>query len=101
MTYKVGNRYAGLSRHADRADLERRTPMNQTTADSTFGGFETVDLAAIARGLSRSPIADLVPVGVTRRWAYVIETDRYEAIVIAWPSGTGLAMHDHGGSAAA
>src|SRR4051794_1989650 len=75
--------------------------MNQTTADSTFGDLETVDLAGIASALGRSAIADLVPLGATRRWAYVIDNDRYEAIVIAWPPGTGLGMHDHRGSTAA
>ena len=74
--------------------------MNRTSTDSTFGDLETVDLATIASGLGRSAI-HLVPVGDTRRWAYVIQDDRYEAIVIAWPSGTGLGMHDHNGSAAA
>jgi cysteine dioxygenase len=75
--------------------------MTLTTPGSSLGELASVDLADIAAGLGRSAIADLVPVGNTRRWTYVIENDRYEAIVIAWPSGTGLAMHDHSGSVAA
>ena len=31
----------------------------------------------------------------------MIRAEHYEALIIAWPPGTGLAMHDHGGSLAA
>ena len=58
-------------------------------------------LAEIAAGLGQSGVEHLVPEGENRRWALVLESDAYEAWVIAWPPGTGLEMHDHDGSTAA
>jgi quercetin dioxygenase-like cupin family protein len=57
-------------------------------------------MAQIAIGLGRSGASHLVPAGSERRWALALEADSYEAWVIAWPAGSGLAMHDHDGSAA-
>ncbi len=54
------------------------------------------DLSAIAEGIAAGDPAAFVPAGTDRRWGIVIATEAYEAWVIAWPSGTGLAMHDHG-----
>jgi hypothetical protein len=45
-------------------------------------------------------VEDRVPAGVTRRWTLVREVPGAEAWVIAWPSGTGLRLHGHGGSKA-
>ena len=58
-------------------------------------------LADIAAGLAAAARVDRLPADTTRRWTYLIEAERYEAIIIAWPPGTGLRMHDHGGSLAA
>ena len=58
-------------------------------------------LAEIAADVARAPVAELVPEGDVRRWWYAIREADYEAVVIAWPPGTGLGMHDHGGSLAA
>jgi quercetin dioxygenase-like cupin family protein len=75
--------------------------MASTATGSALDELEFLDLAAIAAGLGRSAISHLLPLGHKRRWARVIHTDRYEAIVIAWPAGSGLGMHDHNGSVAA
>src|SRR5262245_47966134 len=58
-------------------------------------------LSSIACGLGQSGVTGLVPPGTERRWALVLESEAYEAWVIAWPAGTGLELHDHAGSAAA
>ena len=58
-------------------------------------------LAEIAAGLGRGAPIETLPDGSHRRWSYVIRAEHYEALIIAWPPGTGLAMHDHGGSLAA
>ena len=58
-------------------------------------------LSRIAADLASTPVAELVPAGSVRRWWHAIREDDYEAVVIAWPPGTGLGMHDHGGSLAA
>ena len=55
----------------------------------------------IAAGIAAGNPAELVPPGAGRRWGIAAATESYEAWVIAWPAGTGLAMHDHGGSRAA
>lgn len=56
-------------------------------------------LAAMAATLAARPTTDAPP-GEGRRWQRIAATDRYEAWVIAWPHGTGLALHDHAGSVA-
>jgi len=60
------------------------------------------DLATIARGLAET--AHLWP-GVTdpreRTWHTIARTDRFEAFVIAWPSGSSIDTHDHGDAAGA
>jgi mannose-6-phosphate isomerase-like protein (cupin superfamily) len=61
-------------------------------------------LADIAAGLARVVSPELLPdepatTGDPRRWAKVLVTGRYEAWLIAWPPGSGLDLHDHGGSA--
>ena len=58
-------------------------------------------LAEIAAGLGHAAPIHSLPGGNHRRWSYVIRAAHYEALIIAWPPGTGLAMHDHGGSLAA
>ncbi len=58
-------------------------------------------LGAIAEGIGGADPCALVPDGEHRRWGLVVRTPLYEAWVIAWPRGTGLAMHDHQGSRAA
>jgi uncharacterized RmlC-like cupin family protein len=69
-----------------------------TRATETLEPFE---LAEIASSLGRSGVERLVPAGDRRRWTYAVRTARFEAIVIAWPPGSGLRMHDHDGSLAA
>jgi hypothetical protein len=58
-------------------------------------------LAEIAAGLGHAAPVHSLPDGNHRRWSYIIRAEHYEALIIAWPPGTGLAMHDHGGSLAA
>jgi quercetin dioxygenase-like cupin family protein len=58
-------------------------------------------LAVIAEGLAVADPAARLDAGNLRRWAPIASTDAYSAWVIAWPAGTGLALHDHDGSAAA
>ena len=43
----------------------------------------------------------LLPLGSHRRWAQVALTRSYEAWIVAWPPGSGLPMHDHGGATGA
>ena len=63
--------------------------------------LDPFELAEIAEQLGESLAEHFIHAGDTRRWRYVVRTDRYEAVAIAWPAGTGLRMHDHDGSAAA
>src|SRR5215204_3599638 len=63
--------------------------------------LDDTSLADIASGIAAGNPRALVPDGDVRRWGLVAATDEYEAWVIAWPAGTGLAMHDHDGSRAA
>jgi hypothetical protein len=58
----------------------------------------TVELAALARSYADPAIADSFPSGPQRRWILLHRDDAHEAWAIAWPVGTGLAMHDHDGS---
>ncbi len=58
-------------------------------------------LAQIAAGLGAAAPIDALPHTPGRRWSSIIRTDHYEALIIAWPPGTGLAIHDHSGSLAA
>src|SRR5690349_17019651 len=58
-------------------------------------------LAAIADRIAADPpLADLTA-GGHRRWVLVERGEHHDAWLIAWPAGTGLAMHDHRGSRAA
>ena len=57
----------------------------------------TVDLAAVARSYTDPAIVGTLQSGSQRRWI-LARDDLHEAWAIAWPVGTGLAMHDHDGS---
>jgi len=70
-------------------------------AGDTVALLDTHLLAEIAAGLGTAAPIHSLPGGNHRRWSYVIRAEHYEALIIAWPPGTGLAMHDHGGSLAA
>lgn len=71
-------------------------------SDQNPGTLDPSLLAEIAAGLgAAAALDDRLPAGTGRRWTYLIEADDYEALIIAWPPGTGLRMHDHGGSLAA
>lgn len=72
-----------------------------TSTDTHVATASTELLASIAAGLGESGAEGLVPPGTERRWALALDSDAYEAWVIAWPAGSGLEMHDHQGSAAA
>ena len=75
--------------------------MTPTGAPTTTDRLDDEALAMIADGLATAdPTAFLHP-GRRRRWAQIASNDTYSAWVIAWPAGTGLAMHDHDGSSAA
>ena len=60
-------------------------------------------LAEIASGLaiSESPWQPDGTADYTRRYRQLLSTDQYDAWLIWWPPGTGLDLHDHGGSAGA
>ncbi len=64
-------------------------------------GLDAHTLSTIVGGLASADPAAFLPAGDCRRWALIASTDAYSAWVIAWPSGTGLGLHDHNGSAAA
>jgi hypothetical protein len=57
-------------------------------------------LDLVARGLACGVDHHVAP-GNDRRWVHLLETEEYDAWLIAWPPGTGLGLHDHGGSGAA
>ncbi len=59
------------------------------------------ELAAIAARVAADPPLDRLAAVPARRWALAERGDHHDAWVIAWPAGTGLAMHDHHGSRAA
>src|SRR3954467_35288 len=65
------------------------------------GVLSSQQLAAIADRLAADPPLLHVPCGAQRRWALAERGQHHDAWIIAWPAGTGLAMHDHGGSRAA
>jgi len=77
------------------------TSENVHTGDDPAREASAALLGLIASGLGQSGAERLVPAGATRRWALALESDAYEAWVIAWPAGSGLEMHDHEGSTAA
>ena len=77
------------------------TPLTNKQSASAVPPLSADELSAIAEGIAAGDPAAFVPAGTDRRWGIVIATEVYEAWVIAWPSGTGLAMHDHGGARAA
>jgi len=85
--------------------MDYATDTNLATAARPVGGavalLDTELLAEIASGLGHAAPIHSLPGGNTRRWSYLIRAEHYEALIIAWPPGTGLAMHDHGGSLAA
>jgi len=85
--------------------MDYATDTNLATADRPATGtvalLNTELLAEIAAGLGHAAPIHSLPGGNHRRWSYVIRAAHYEALIIAWPPGTGLAMHDHGGSLAA
>lgn len=83
------------------------TSTSTSTAQPSTAAVCSVDvampaelLAQIASGLGTANVTEALPQGAGRRWALLLESDAYEAWVIAWPAGTGLEMHDHDGSAA-
>ena len=86
-----------------RTDVPRMplTPSTNQQPTSATQPLTADELDAIAEGIAAGDPAAFVPAGTDRRWGIVIATEIYEAWVIAWPSGTGLAMHDHGGARAA
>jgi hypothetical protein len=68
-------------------------------ADLALGAGER---DAIAQGLAtslRDTVADLDAHG-SRRWWRLVATDEFDAWLIDWPPGTGVARHDHDGAAA-
>jgi quercetin dioxygenase-like cupin family protein len=81
--------------------LENSVPGGRSATTASPAALESHELAEIAAGLGRTAAADLIQSGDKRRWSYAIRSERYEAVVIAWPPGAGLRMHDHGGSLAA
>ena len=74
------------------------TATERTTAQDRL---DDEALATIADGLSAADPAAFLQPGECRRWSLIASTETYSAWVIAWPAGTGLALHDHDGSAAA
>jgi hypothetical protein len=58
-------------------------------------------LDRVARDLACGAQLDQVGPGDHRRWVQLAATDEYDAWLIAWPVGSGLPLHDHGGSSAA
>ena len=60
-------------------------------------------LGLIAAGLAAGlPEAAVPPADLDRRrWIRLVATDHYDAWLIHWPSGGGVAPHDHGGSSGA
>jgi predicted metal-dependent enzyme (double-stranded beta helix superfamily) len=63
----------------------------------------TAALATIAAGLAAamSPDALVLDPGSDRGYLRLLDTDVYEAWLIAWGPGGSLDLHDHGGSAGA
>lgn len=63
-----------------------------------------VSLSGLAAELATDRSVAAIPAepepGRTRRWALLRRDDEVEAWIIAWPSGTGLGVHDHDGSGA-
>jgi hypothetical protein len=75
------------------------TAPHRTVRSAPATSLPPTALAAMAVALAIDP-ATTPPPGEGRRWRRLVAADRYEAWVIAWPPGTGLALHDHAGSAA-
>ena len=77
------------------------TSPDQQLAPTTPQALSAEVLRAIAEGIAAGDPGAFVPDGTARRWGLAAANESYEAWVIAWPAGTGLAMHDHSGSRAA
>ncbi|MFT3854197.1 MAG: cysteine dioxygenase family protein [Ilumatobacteraceae bacterium] len=75
--------------------------MTAAEGSTTTGRVDDEALAAIAAGLADADPGAFLTAGSCRRWALIASNELYSAWVIAWPAGTGLGMHDHGGSSAA
>lgn len=60
----------------------------------------TIDLSAVAHSWAELAVVGAIPSGPQRRWISLGGDDAHDAWAIAWPVGTGLAMHDHDGSRA-
>jgi hypothetical protein len=61
-------------------------------------------MATIAEGLAAVAVPWELSTGdtpVDRQYELLLSTSTYDAWLIHWPAGTGLAAHDHGGSAGA
>jgi quercetin dioxygenase-like cupin family protein len=74
---------------------------NQHRSTRTPSALDSDTLSTIADGIAAGNPAEFVPAGTARRWGIIAGNESYGAWVIAWPAGTGLAMHDHSGSRAA
>ena len=71
------------------------------TALATRPGLAPAALVALARELAAAVCREQVPVGEGRRWVRLADELDHDAWLIAWPRGSGLGLHDHGGSGAA
>lgn len=67
-------------------------------------GLDTDVLSAIAEGLAAVTVPWEIRTGevpAERQYERILVTAAYDVWVICWPTGTGLELHDHGGSAGA
>ena len=75
--------------------------VSSTTAVADRPALAARALVQRARELAASACREQVPAGESRRWVRLAGEADHDAWLIAWPRGTGLGLHDHGGSAAA
>lgn len=77
-------------------------PASTAGPDADAGPVSAADLAAVADGLATAVRLGGLP-GIEdlpdeRRWWRLLASDRYDAWLIAWPTGGSVTPHDHGGS---
>jgi predicted metal-dependent enzyme (double-stranded beta helix superfamily) len=72
------------------------------SSESCGAPVDFSELRSVAMQLARSSARwSNASASSERRWELLIETDRLQGWGINWPVGTGIELHDHGGSAGA
>lgn len=84
-----------------RARVERPDLHSRDDDDDVFADFLGVLASRLAAAVRRGDRPKLHASTGERRWVKLVSTSTYDAWLVAWAPGTGLAAHDHGGATGA